>query len=390
MSLLFKRGLGDSLNQLVPPRTAPNGRMLPTKEQSMRHSAVFACLNLRASLISSLPVTQYRMVGGLKAPMALSPLLTKPGALHLGGPIARFDEWMYATQMDLDRYGNAFGMKVTFDGGWGVATRVDLLPAEEVTVKVRDGEVTYGYAGKTYTRKDVWHERQYVVAGTPVGLSPIALAAYAIGQYVSAQEFAAQWFSSGGIPSATLQTNQTLKDDEAAAIKNRIKSMLSSGDVLVLGKNQEYKMITVPANQAAFIEAMDYSVLDVARIFGTPGNMIDVAVQGSSITYANVTQKNLDYLTIRLSPVVERRERAISAALPDPHLMEFETDALLRLDPQTLTLMRAQQVDRRALTPDEWRELDNRPPLTTEQEDQFMRLFAKYTDKIDGSSDVLA
>ncbi|MBI4900930.1 MAG: phage portal protein [Actinobacteria bacterium] len=390
MSLLFsKRGLGDSENQLVPPRNLPNGRRLPTSEESMRHSAVWSCLNLRSSLISTLPAVQYRMSAGLKVPMPSAQLLTAPGSLHVGGPLARFDEWISATQTDLDRYGNAFGYKVAIDGGWGVPTRIDLLPAENVTVRVRDGVVTYAYGGKTYNQWEIWHERQFVVPGSPVGMSPMSAAAYSVSQYTTAQAFAAQWFSSGGIPSAKLQTGKTITPAEALQVKNRIKAMLSAGDVLVLGKDQDYEMITVPANQAAFIEAMDFSVLDVARIYNTPGDMIDIPIKGSRITYANVTQKNLDYLTIRLAPSIFRRERAISAALPMPHLMEFQSDALLRLDPQTLTMIRGQQVDKRALTPDEWREMDNRKPLTADQISQFSVLFSGLTTS-PGVSDVAA
>lgn len=373
MSLFFKRAVS---TELIPARgyTFAGSRKVTTDE-ALRTSAVWAALRLRANLVSSLPVDLFRKAGDRRTAVTAPSWLDEPGSLHLGGPLARMDEWLYATQMDLDRYGNTFGL-ITERDGLGRPTRIDLLPAEKVSVRVRQGTVTYRFEQQTFTSFEIWHERQYVVAGLPVGLSPIAYAAWALGQYTSAQQFAAEWFASGAIPSAKLKnTAKTLKGKEAAAIKDRVKSTLTAGDVLVLGSDWDYEMIAVPPAQTQFLESQNASLSDLARFFDVPGDVIDAAVAGSSITYANIVQRNLQLLILHLGPAVGRREKALSGWFARPQFVKLNVNAFLRLDPQTQAQILALKVDKRVVTPDEWRELDDRPPLTPEQEAQFARLF---------------
>jgi phage portal protein BeeE len=59
-----------------------------------------------------------------------------------------------------------------------------------------------------------------------------------------------------------------------------------------------------------WIDGKRYGVSDIARFFGCPGDLIDAAVSTGSITYANMTQRNLQFLIMHLGPAVYRRERA--------------------------------------------------------------------------------
>lgn len=382
MSLFRQRvaSLGSLLDQTGNPRRVSHSRTRASEADAMRHSAVWACTRLRANLISSLPVDQFRKVGGIQVEVPAMPdVLLKPGALHVGGKRASVREWLYATQMDLDRYGNCFGLVIERTP-LGLPARIDLVEAARVTVKVAGatGEVTYRIGPKEYTALEVWHERQYVVAGLPVGLSPVAHAAYAIGQYLSAQEFALAWFDGGAKPAAKMKnTARTLTDDQAASVKARHEATSTGGGVLVMGKDWEYDMIGVDASQTAFLDTQRFSVADVCRFFDVPADMIDAGTSGSAVTYANITQRNVQLLVMSIGPAVARREDRLSDLLAKPRFVKLNTDALLRMDPLTQAQVLQIKVDKRAMTPSEWRALDNRPPLTPEQEDEFARLFAR-------------
>lgn len=344
---------------------------------AQRHSAVWACRRLRANLVSSLPLDQFRRVDGVQVEIPTKPdILTKPGALHIGGNRATAAEWLYATQMDLDGYGNTFGLIIDRDS-LGLPARIDLFEAAKVRVVVKaDGSVQYRVGSKTYTALEVWHERQYVVAGSPVGLSPLAAAAYAIGQYTSAQDFALQWFDGGAKPAAKMKnTARVLTDDQAAAVKGRHEATSTGGGVLVMGKDWEYDMISADASQTAFLETMKFSVADVCRFFDVPADMIDAGASGSSVTYANLGQRMVGLLVTSIGPAVKRREDALSDLISRPRFVKLNSDALLRMDPLTAAQILTYKVTNRALTPNEWREADNRPPLTAEQEQEFLRLF---------------
>lgn len=380
MTYLF-RGLGDTPNELIPTRNgrALNAPMLP-KDSELRASAVWAALRLRANLISTLPLKVYKMRDGRQITADATPVILSPGALFLGGQLSPIDEWLYATQMDLDRFGNAFGIIVARDAAMRPA-RIDLVPADQVTVRVHKGELSYKIAGEKFSPFEVWHERQYVAAGLPVGLSPVAYSALTLGQYTNSQQFASEWFTNGAIPSAKMKnTAKTLTDEQAANMKRRVKATQAAGDVLVLGSDWDYEMVAVPPAQTQFLEAQQASLGDLARFYDVPGDVIEVSQSGASVTYANITQRNMQLLIMNLAPAIIRRERMLTSLLPSPRAVLLDTDALLRMDPLTTAEVLATKLKGRALDPNEWREMDNRPPLTPEQIALFKELFPLERD----------
>ena len=373
MSLLFANRaltLGGALDSLG--RMGRSARATPgvTGETAMRHSGVWACLRLRADLISMMPIDVYRRAGGVQVEVPKPPLLVTPDGRGIR-------EWMYSTQVDLDRYGNCFGIITERDAS-DLPRRVDLVPAAEVSVRAKGTVVVeYVIAGTTYRPEDVWHERQFTAPGLPVGLSPITYAAWSIGTYLSAQEFALGWFDSDAAPAGHLRNTlkPTVGPDESTEIKARWKAAVTGRDVFVTGRDWEYTMNAVPANSVMFLEEMKFGIGDVCRFFGVPGDMIDAESSTGSVTYANVTQRNLQLLILNIGPAVGRREDALSTALPAPRYVKLNTDAVLRMDPQTRSAVLGQQVRDRLIVPSEARELDNREPYTDADYAEFDRLF---------------
>ena len=375
---LFRSSWGPSAEEQVATRRLAGryGAVNVTSDSALRHSAVWACLRLRADLISTMPIDLYRRINGVQVEMLKPRLLVSPS-----GERVDITEWMYASQMDLDRYGNSFGL-ITEVGGDKRPARIDLVAAGDVTVRVKDGEIfKYRIGGREYDPHEVWHEKQFTPAGFHVGLSPIAYAAWSIGSYLSAQQFSLDWFGSGATPSGSLKnTERTIDATVAAEAKKRFKSAVADRDVFVHGKDWDYNMISVPANESQFLEAMNYGVGDVCRFLGVPGDMIDADHSTGSITYASITQRNLQLLIVNIGPSVFRRERALTRAMPEGRYVKLNADAtVLRMDAAARAELLATQVRSRTLDVDEARELDNRPPLTEEQIVRFERLFAKST-----------
>lgn len=365
---LFRRGFSMPADTFIEPRSSGRPGVPPvTSATAMRHSAVWACLRLRANLISTMPVDVYRRVNGDQIEVPKPPVLVNPG-----GERVDMQEWLYSSQVDLDRGGNVFGLITERDGS-GLPRRIDLQPLNECAYVVQDGKEWYRIAGKLYAPKDVWHERQYTVAGLPVGLSPVAYAAWTISEYLSIQDFALDWFGNGGVPLAHLKNKaKTFDPATAAAVKERFKASVQAGDIFVSGSDWEYDMIQAEQAGSSWLEAKQYSIADIARFFDCPGDLVDAVIQSGNITYASITQRNLQLLIMHLGPAVIRRETALGRLLSKPRYVKLNTDALLRLDPLTRAQMIKTQVDTRSRTPDEARALDNLPPLTQEQIDQFL------------------
>lgn len=318
----------------------------------------------------------YRMLDGVQVELPKPSVLVNPGGERVDSL-----EWRYSSQVDLDRSGNAIGL-ITERAGTGLPARIDLQPISECSVvptpksaRNPDG-FHYRIGGKLYDTVDVWHERQYTVSGLPVGLSPVAYAAWSIGEYLSIQDFALDWFGNGGVPLAHLKnTRQKIEPEVAAKVKERFKASVQAGDVFVSGQDWEYNMIQAEQAGSAWLEAKQYGVSDIARFFDVPGDLIDAAMQSGNITYASITQRNLQFLIMHLDPAITRRETALGKLLPKPRFVKLNRNAILEMDPQGRAQFLKTMVDGRMMAPSEARALENKPPFTPEQLAEFDRFW---------------
>lgn len=370
--MLFGRARRDAKSVLIPPRSGRTGIPVATPDEARRNSAVWACTRLRADLVSTLPVDVFVRVNGVQYERPRPKVLSEPG-----GPDVRYMEWSYSTQQELDQYGNTFGLITARDAANRPA-QIDLIPAGSVTVRQdKNRVVTYRYGGKTYSRDEIWHEKQYTVPGLPVGLSPITYAALAISQATSAQEFTVNWYSNSAVPSGILRhTVKDLTREQALDAKEAYKAAVSGGDIWVAGKAWEFSPMTAKQADTQFLAAQQATLPDIARFMSCPADLIDAMVSGgSSVTYANIVQRNLQFLIMNLGPAIARREEALTHGMVrDPLYVKLNSDALLRMDPATVSAMFGQQVRDRLRAPSEVRDLWNLPPLTEAQLAEFDRM----------------
>ena len=383
MSLLRRstRAAGDVSREILPGRRPirGTGSVTVTSDSALMQSAVWACLSLRANVVSSTPLDVFRRVNGRQVESPKPALFDLPGGEHVGMP-----EWLFSTQFEIDRSGNAFGLVTKLDGaGW--PAEIELQPTSEVTVIGKGPQVTgYRIGRKTYDPRDkqgrlqVWHEKGVTIPGVPIGLAPLYYAAASIGGYLSAQQVALDLFAAGPHPKGTLR-NLTQDMVGSAAIdeaKARFKAATAQGDIFVHGKNWEYTPETQSAVTGVYLSELAWGTTDVCRFLGVPSDMVDAAQPGSSITYANVSQRNLQFLILHIGPAFNRREWALSRyAMPTPRYAKFQTDALLRMDPASRVELLLQQVAGKTLTPTEARDIDNRAPFTEDDIAEIERIF---------------
>ncbi|MDG4784345.1 phage portal protein [Micromonospora sp. WMMD1102] len=361
-------------DQLIPGRSGgKRGAVQVTNDTALRHSAVWACLRLRADLMSTFPVDTYRKVAGQQVEVPKPPVLVAPG-----GERWDYVDWMYASQFDLDRAGNTLGLIVERNA-LGLPARIELQPIEvcSVTQKRDTGALVYRLDGREYGPEQVWHERQFVVAGLPVGLSPIAYAAWTIGEYLSIQQFALDWFGGGGVPKARMKNvAKTIDRNQAQQVKDVYQASVANGDLFVHGSDWEFSFLQAQNVGMEWIDGKRYGLADISRFLGAPVDLIEAAISApGSITYQSALQRNLQFLVMHLGPAVARREKNLNKLLPAPRFVKLNTNALLRMDPQTQAKVITERINNRTLAPSEARAFYDKPPLTPEQEAEFDRLF---------------
>jgi len=371
-------GIGSPQDLIAPRPFWRPGLPYITADNALRHSAVWACLDLRAGLVSTLPLDVYRRVNGVQVEMPRPQVLRNPGGVSVSVPGDGYAEWMYATQFDLDRTGNVIGV-ITARDGLGLPAVIELAPTAQTSVIVRGGELAaYRIAGKSYDPADIWHERAHVVPGIHVGLSPVAYAAFTLGQFFSVQEFASNWFGAGAVPKARLKNvSKTIDTKQAAIVKESWLAAITANEPFVHGADWEYSMLQAQQASTDWLDAQKFSITDAARFFGVPADLVDSGETGvtGKVTYQNITQRNLQFLIMHLGPAIIRRENALTALTPQPRYVKLNTDAFLRLDPIQRATMLQMMIESRTLAPSEARELDNRPPFTPAQLDEFDRFW---------------
>jgi HK97 family phage portal protein len=322
---------------------------------AMQHSAVWACVNLIAGSISTLPLAAYR--DGDPNPLpTLPPVLRTPSA---GWSLPDFT---YAALQSLLLRGNAYGLVVDRAGAGLLPAQVELLAPDRVTVETNSRTI-WRVDGTEVDPASIWHVKAFTAAGQVLGLSPIQHARQAIGLGIGAEKYAAKFFGESAIPSGVLTSDQDIKQDRADQLKARWKqSHQGNREVAVLGSGARFQPVTIPPEQAQFLETTRANVATIARYFGVQPELIG-SDSGGSLTYANVEQRALDFLTFGLRPWLVRLETALSALLSSTTTVKFNAAALVRTD--LLTRYQAHESAIRAgwKLRSEVRELEDLPPI---------------------------
>lgn len=381
-------GFGGPISPVrVPGRSGmgKQGSVTMSESKAMTHSTYWACLRIRADLISTFPADVFRDFGAIAVEMPKPPIM-----VDTGGTAWPFHDWMWASQRDLDSVGNVIGLIRERNGAAnryypdGLPSLIELQDPRGTAVVKYKGQVKYRIDGKIYDPSVVYHERQYPMSGSPIGLSPLTMAAATLGEGLSMQQYGLDWFGNGGVPKAWMRNiRKVLQNEEREDAKSWYKDTVLNGDLMVTGKDWEYNMIQAETAGLEWLEGRRFSVTEICRFLSVPPEMVHGAVSGESVTYANVTQANLQFLIMHLAPAVIRREFWLSRLLPTPRYVKLNTDALLRMDPLTRQQLLRSQLEGWQITNTEARGLDNRAPLSTADLDEMTEIYG--SPKISGS-----
>lgn len=324
---------------------------------ALRVSAVWACVRLLADTVSMMPLGAFTMRGEVREPQPLPPLFVKPS------DDATTPEWVYMLLVSLLLRGNAYGRIVSTDT-YGYPTQVELLSPDGVKVRLDgSGVPVYVINGTEVGRQRIMHLRAYRMPGSALGLSPIQYAQAALQTDRAAQAFGHGFFVDGAHPSAILTTDQDVNQDGARVIKDRFRAAVQGREPAVLSGGLTYQAVQVAPNESQFLETRKATVPEIARMFGVPPEMI-AGEAGNSMTYANVEQRSLDFLTYSVQPWLTRLESAFSEMLPGKRHVRFDTSVLLRTDMETKFKATAIGIASHQLLPDEARAMFDRAPFT--------------------------
>lgn len=331
MSLLFhhrSNGASPFPEPVAPPfpGVAPYG--VATADNAMRLDTVWACVRLLSDTVAMLPVIAQSTVGGVTQPLPngrpLSNWVNQPAAM------TSMSAWLRQMMLSLLLKGNAFGI-INYSNGYP-STVTPIVP-DEMSCTMRDGNAVWMRRGVELPPEQLFHMTYMLMPGTVLGLSPITYAASLFSEESLIQSFAAGFFRDAPRPSGILSTDQPVTQEQAEEIKSRYKSNVQGREPVVLGHGVSYSPLSVSPEESQFLATRKLNVSRICRIFGVPPEMVGGAADGSAVTYSNVTQRAMDFLTYSIQPWLRRFEEAVSQLFPGTQAIRFDTSELVRMSP---------------------------------------------------------
>lgn len=356
-----------------------NSGQLVTPQTAMRSAAVLACMRILSEDISSLPLNLYR-----RTPTGAQLATDDPRFRLLHDAPNAWQtsmELREAMVLDLLCYGQAFSEKEI--GPDGISALFPLSAGRMVFVNPLDEFIPppvplfFRYADPRVGQRilmsdDLWITRMLAPASTLEGTSLILLAREAIGLALAAEEQGARLFEHGVQTDLALTTPPDVTLDADAktqlreAFMRRHAGSHNAWMPLLLEGGLTANRIGLTAQESQYIEARQFQLADIGRIFRIPDVLLGIS-QGKSSTYASAEQFFLAYVKYTLGPWCKRIEQAIQRDLLAPSetdlFVKHDLDSLTRADLQTRYAAHASGIAAGFLTRNEARVMENLPTL---------------------------
>ena len=195
-----------------------------------------------------------------------------------------------------------------------------------------------------------------------VGYSPIAMAKNTIGISIACEDYAASFFANGASPSGVLEHPGVIKNPERVRDAwQRAYGNANSHKTAILEEGMKYTPISIPNNEAQFLETRKFQVEEIARLYRVPLHMIGDLDRA---TFSNIEQMSLEFVMYSLDPWIVRWEQALQKALlsdseKGQYFIKFNVDGLLRGDYASRMQGYSVGIQNGFLCPNDVRELEN-------------------------------
>ena len=340
-----------------------------SESKAMTTTAVYACVRIIAETVAGLPFDVFERI----MPRGRNRAVTNPihRLLH-DEPNDMMTSFIF--RETLQSHALLWGNGYAAIGRLGDGTPYELLPLDPSKVKVGrvNGKKVYLISTNGQdipaTDADILHIPGLGFDGLS-GYSVIQLLRQAIGLTLAAEEFGARFFGNGTATGIVLETDKTMTDQAYNRLReswNEMhKGVSKSHRPAILEEGLKASKITIPPEDAQFLETRKFQVQEISRAFRVPPHML---ADLERATFSNIAQQSLDFEkhTIRRWLVVWEQEvnrKLFSQADRTRFYAEHNVDGLLRGDIESRYRAYAQGRQWGWLSCDDIRERENMNPL---------------------------
>lgn len=328
-------------------------------------SAVWACIDIKSDVYASFPYKVYKKTNSGKGRKIhrkhpLSKLLgIKPNRM-----MNSFD-FQKAKAVQILKNGNCF--VIPKRNGLHEIEELFLVPnPKEVEVKEYEGDLHYWYKGKHYTSDEILHYKWFTLDGR-IGVDPIAYHKETLSLGLAVLFFGADVLGNGSVQPGVLETDASLKPEEAEALGSSFAKLYGGGmkagkSMPLMHSGLKYKNVIMEPDKAQFLGTKESLIEDVCRIFNVPPSIVHHHIQSN---YNSSEHQDLTFLKYSMAPFVARVEAEDKCKLlteaeieEDRTYFKHNVDALLRPDFEKRTEGYSKLVNSGIITRNEARMLD--------------------------------
>ena len=150
------------------------------------------------------------------------------------------------------------------------------------------------------------------------------------------QEYSSTFFKNGGKLSGVLESDRALSEQAVDRLRSSFNknygTLSGANQTAVLEEGLKYKSISVTPDQAQFLASRQFSVEEVARIFGIPPHLLRDLSKSS---FNNIEMQSQEFVSYSLMPFLTKIELEMSLKLfrrnnVGREYIKFNVNGLLR------------------------------------------------------------
>jgi HK97 family phage portal protein len=301
-----------------------------TEDNSLRVAAAYAAVRLIADSVSMLPMDAYVRVNGERRPYRPKPAWVEFPDVD-GRPRQAFlQQWLVSKLVSHA----ACVRKIRNDQGEVVAMSV-LDPTRVEPRRNAAGQVFYVVDRGAYTvsADDMIYDAELIRPGSIKGTGRVDEMRETFGLTQALTDWSATFFGNGSAAAGIIEVPGEMTKEQAEGLQDAWetghKGLRKAHRPGILSGGAKWQQTSVDPDKAQALQAREFAVEEIARIFRIPPAMLQSTKPGT-MSYASREQDALQFVTFTLLPYLTAIEAHLSRLLPGDVFVKFNVDGLLR------------------------------------------------------------
>ncbi|MDO7281731.1 phage portal protein [Shouchella clausii] len=301
------------------------------------HPDIFTCVNVLSDDVAKLPIHMFQKKNGAVHQIndhAVSKLLyIKPNKY-----MTAFT-WKKLMMVHVGIWGNGYSyISANEDGnieGFIPLNPANTSPYIDPNTGLLWYETLINNTRHELTSDEVLHFKGLSEDGI-IGKSPITVLREHVGAQAAATKYNSRLYKNDATPRGILKVPQLLEEDAKTAARKEWKRVNRGENIAIIDAGLEYQSISMPLQDAQFVESMKYNKAQIAALYKVPMHKVN---ELDRATFSNIEHQGIEYVKNTLQPyLVNFEQELMSKVFTDTefdvlkYYLKFNVNSELRGD----------------------------------------------------------